>query len=134
MKLTKLILAFILLSQPHLVGENFESLITNSPFAGQTSGISSSSNKSSKSADIVEINYELRGILIKDNIRVFNIYNQVDGRYKWVKQGDGRGQIVIDSFDEYSKTLYFHTSDGKSYAVRLKNTLNSLNALGITFK
>jgi hypothetical protein len=114
------------------MGENFESLIANSPFVGQTA--SKSATHGSKKADgLVEINYELKGILIKDGIKAFNIYNPVSNKYKWIKQGDSRGQVIIDSFDEHSKTLYFHTPGDQCYAVRLKSALNDLN-LGITFK
>ncbi|MDR1457606.1 MAG: hypothetical protein LBI47_02025 [Puniceicoccales bacterium] len=131
MPLTKLILVLALFFPPYLMGENFESLIANSPFVGQ---VSSPTGRSKKKAGDIEINYELRGILIRDGVRMFNIYNPMSDRCKWVRQGDGRTQMVIDSFDERNKTLYFHTSDGKSFSVKLKNTLNDLNGLGIIIK
>ncbi|MDR1232953.1 MAG: hypothetical protein LBJ75_01675 [Puniceicoccales bacterium] len=131
MQLTKLILVLALFFPPYLMGEDFESLIANSPFAVQTSSLASESKK--RPGDI-DINYELRGILIRDNGRFFNIYNPTSNKSKWVRQGDSRAQTVIDSFDERSKMLYFHTSDGKSFSVRLKNTLNGLKGLGITLK
>jgi hypothetical protein len=114
------------------MGENFESLIANSPFVGQISSPAGGSKK--KAASDIEINYELRGILIGNGIRIFNIYNPTNNKHKWVRQGDGHAQIVIDSFDERNKTLYFHTSDGKNFSVKLKNTLNDLNGLGIIIK
>ncbi|MDR2432168.1 MAG: hypothetical protein LBD34_00200 [Puniceicoccales bacterium] len=132
MQLTKLILILALFFSPYLVGEDFESLIANSPFVGQVLSPTGGSKK--KAAGDIDINYELRGILIRDGVRIFNIYNPMNNRYKWIKQGDGRAQIVIDSFDERNKTLYFHTSDGKRFSVKLKNDLNDLRGLGITIK
>ncbi|MDR0742522.1 MAG: hypothetical protein LBE98_03600 [Puniceicoccales bacterium] len=132
MQSTKLILVLALFFPTYLVGEDFESLITNSPFVGQISSPTSKSRK--KVVDDIDINYELRGILIRDNVRLFNIYNPTNNRSKWVKQGDSRDQMVIDSFDERSKTLYFHTSDGKSFSVKPKNTLNGLHGSGIILK
>ncbi|MDR2602969.1 MAG: hypothetical protein LBC11_00195 [Puniceicoccales bacterium] len=132
MQLAKLTLILVLFFMPYLMGEDFESLITNSPFAGQTSSSVSGSKK--KTANDIEIYYELRGILIRDDIRMFNIYNPISNKHKWVRQGDSRAQMVIDSFDERNKTLYFHTSDGKSFSVRLKNTSNDLSGLGIITK
>ncbi|MDR2776427.1 MAG: hypothetical protein LBB17_00035 [Puniceicoccales bacterium] len=133
MQLTKLVLVLAAFFPPYLVGEDFESLIANSPFVGgQTLSLTSKPKK--KAVDDIDIHYELRGILIRDGVRLFNIYNPTNNKSEWVRQGDSRAPMMIDSFDAQSKTLYFHTSDGKSFSVKLKNTLNNLNGLGITFK
>ncbi|MDR2628883.1 MAG: hypothetical protein LBC30_02760 [Puniceicoccales bacterium] len=132
MQLTKLILVLALFFPPYLVGEDFESLIANSPFVEQISSLTGGSKK--KGGDDTDIHYELRGILIRDDVRLFNIHNPTNNKSKWVRQGDGRAQMVIDSFDDHSKTLYFHTLDGKSFSIKLKDTLNNLNGLGIIFK
>ncbi|MDR1528699.1 MAG: hypothetical protein LBS22_03910 [Puniceicoccales bacterium] len=131
MQSTKLILVLVLFFSPYLMGENFESLIANSPFVGQAS---SAIGGSKKRAGDIDINYELRGILIRDGARLFNIYNPISNKSKWVRQGDSRAQMTVDSFDERNKTLYFHTSDGKSFSVKLKNTLNELDGLGVILK
>ncbi|MDR1401764.1 MAG: hypothetical protein LBI81_02290 [Puniceicoccales bacterium] len=132
MKLLKKLFVFLMLVAPIFSsGEEFESLTSNSPFGEREvrkNGELSDDLDDSESPSV--ITYELRGVFIKNSAKTFNLCLSNE-KYMWVKQGDITSEIVIRTYDDSTKTLYFTTIDGVEHFASLKNAPTTIGKLSV---
>ena len=74
--------------------------------------------------------YELRGIFSSPSGKIFGIYDINSQRGFWINYHSPVNGIIADSFDEETKTLSFHSEDGK-FSVQLKGVLDQSQNAGI---
>ena len=74
--------------------------------------------------------YELRGIFSSPSGKIFGIYDVNSQRGFWINYHSPVNGIIADSFDEETKTLSFHSEDGK-FSVQLKGVLDQSQNEGI---
>lgn len=130
MKIKKILLLLCVVFMPICIilaeeqaGTDFSGLIARSPFQRpQNFG---------KSAEVKKKEvYELRGIFSSPSGKIFGIYDINSQRGFWINYHSPVNGIIADSFDEETKTLSFHSEDGK-FSVQLKGVLDQSQNAGI---
>jgi len=130
MKLKKILLLICVVLMPICIilaeeraTADFSGLITRSPFQRP--------RNFGKSAEVKEKEvYELRGIFSSPSGKIFGIYDVNSQKGFWINYHSPVNGIIADSFDEGTKTLSFHSEDGK-FSVQLKGILDQSQNAGI---
>lgn len=102
---------------------DFSGLIARSPFQ-RPQNFGNSTKVKEKEV------YELRGIFSSPSGKIFGIYDVNSQRGFWINYHSPVNGIIADSFDEETKTLSFHSEDGK-FSVQLKGVLDKSQNEGI---
>ncbi|MDR1413460.1 MAG: hypothetical protein LBI56_00780 [Puniceicoccales bacterium] len=135
MKLLKKLFIFLILTMPVFsVGDEFDSLIDDSPF-DEVSESGNSEVAGESIQPVPAINYELHGIFISDEEKLFNIYLSSSQKYVWVKEGETISGITVKSYDDTSKTLHFTSAvDGRVHSIVLQGVPTDIGALGVVMQ
>ena len=129
MKLKKILLICVVLMPICVIlaeeqaGTDFSGLIARSPFQ-RPRNFGNSTEVKEKEV------YELRGIFSSPSGKIFGIYDVNSQRGFWINYHSPVNGIIADSFDEETKTLSFHSEDGK-FSVQLKGVLDQSQNAGI---